>query len=258
MQPQEHQEAPQPVRSERPYRSHIRPACLACRRRKSRCQTEALSDTCVTCRAHRTECIFPNASDARPIPGLGRHRGKSLTSTTANSAVSRRRPIVSRQPNSDVSTASMQAHEVMDMSQHAAISPNSNPAHVRSLLDNVSIIENVSRGVDYNGQSDEHPLELGSVDEDHHNMHIVGPAVTNDSQVLSDYLSGIPGATRSTRIVIPESASRSRPVLFTMVQKRPVGLVTNRSPSAEKLVVIEKILEPYIDDIINEYFSPTP
>lgn len=83
-------------------------------------------------------------------------------------------------------------------------------------------------------------------------MHIVGPAVTNDKQVLSDYLSGIPGATRSTRMIIPESAGRSQPVLFTMVQKRPVGLAVNRSPSAEKLAIIEKILEPFVDDIINE------
>ncbi|KAK9440987.1 N-terminal binuclear Zn cluster-containing/DNA binding domain-containing protein [Metarhizium brunneum] len=40
-----------------------------------------------------------------------------------------------------------------------------------------------------------------------------------------------------------------------MVQKRPVGLAVNKSPSAEKLAIIEKILEPLVDDIINEYFT---
>ena len=95
-------------------------------------------------------------------------------------------------------------------------------------------------------------MALGSSDEDHHNLHIVGPSVTNDSQVLSDYLSGIPAATRSTRLVIPESASRSHPVLFTKVQKRPLGIVANRGPSAEKLAIIEKMLEPHIGDLIDE------
>lgn len=49
---------------------------------------------------------------------------------------------------------------------------------------------------------------------------------------------------RSTRMVIPESAGRSRPVLFTMVQKRPLDVAVNRSPSAEKLEVMEKLVEP--------------
>lgn len=100
-------------------------------------------------------------------------------------------------------------------------------------------------------------MALGSSDDHHVNLHIVGPAVTNDSQVLSDYLSGIPEATRSTRMVIPESASRCRPVLFTMVQKRPLGIAVNRSPSAEKLEVIEKLIEPHAEAVIDEYGPPT-
>lgn len=56
-------------------------------------------------------------------------------------------------------------------------------------------------------------------------------------------------------MVIPESASRSQPVLFTMVQKRPVGLAVNRSPAAEKLLTIEKILEPHAEDAIDEYVT---
>lgn len=104
----------------------------------------------------------------------------------------------------------------------------------------------------FNNQEEESPLTLGSRDDQQLNLHIVGPAVTNDSQVLSDYLSAIPGATRSTRMIIPEPASRSRPVLFTMVQKRPVGIAVNRSPSAEKLEIIEKMLDPHIPDLIDE------
>lgn len=52
-------------------------------------------------------------------------------------------------------------------------------------------------------------------------------------------------------MVVPVPASRSRPVLFTRVQKRPFGVPVNRSPAAEKLEMIEKLLEPYAGDVID-------
>lgn len=118
-------------------------------------------------------------------------------------------------------------------------------------------------GMSRTDQGEESTLALGSDDDQHLNLHIVGPASTNDSQVLSTYLSGIPGATRSTRMIIPEPASCSRPVLFTEVQKRPVGLKLNRSFSAEKLEIIEKLLEPHNEAVIDEFVvlrfcRPTP
>lgn len=90
-----------------------------------------------------------------------------------------------------------------------------------------------------------------STEDQAQNLHIIGPAVTKDSQVLSDYLSAIPGATRGTRTIIPIPANKSKPVLFTTVQKRPFGVAVNRSPSAEKLEIIEKLLGPSAPDIIN-------
>ncbi|GJN82212.1 hypothetical protein PLIIFM63780_005750 [Purpureocillium lilacinum] len=104
--------------------------------------------------------------------------------------------------------------------------------------------------------NEESPVALGSsADDVNVNLHIVGPTDTNDSQFLCEYLATIPEAMRSTRMVVPQSAGRSRPVLFTMVQKRPVGIKLNRSPSAEKLEMIEKLLEPYLAALINEFFA---
>jgi hypothetical protein len=101
-------------------------------------------------------------------------------------------------------------------------------------------------------EDDQASLEFGTADDHALNLHIVGPAMTKDSQVLSDYLSAIPGAvTRGTRMVVPLPASRTTPVLFHKVMKRPVGVPANRSPSAEKLEIIEKLLEPYAEDVIN-------
>lgn len=104
---------------------------------------------------------------------------------------------------------------------------------------------------DQDTQQDESPLALGSSDNQQHNLHIVGPAVTSDSQVLSDYLSAMPSATRGSRMIIPVPGDRSRPVLFTMVQKQPLGLDSSRSPPAEKLQVMEKILEPFTADLLD-------
>lgn len=221
--------------AERPYRSHLRPACVACRRRKSRCQTEANSDACVTCRAHRTECFFPASPRSRASPDKSR-RGRPQPRTAARTAPQPAANTPEPEPRARLTAASGSFR--LD---HRAASPD----------DGVSSTSRPPRqavGV----QDEESPLALGSSDDHHVNLHIVGPAVTNDSQVLSDYLSGIPEAMRGTCMVIPESAGRSRPVLFTMVQKRPLGVTVNRSPSAEKLEVIEKLLEPCTAAVIDE------
>ncbi|KAF5687363.1 transcriptional regulatory [Fusarium denticulatum] len=105
-----------------------------------------------------------------------------------------------------------------------------------------------------NAQSEESPLALGSNDEQPHNLHIVGPAVTSDNQVLSDYLSSMPSASRGSRIIRPAIGNRSRPVLFTAVQKRPVGLDSNLTFAEERLQLIEKILEPFTSDLVDVYF----
>ncbi|KAM5361219.1 hypothetical protein ACJZ2D_013235 [Fusarium nematophilum] len=135
------------------------------------------------------------------------------------------------------------------------------PAPVRAQASDTSvgISPVVSRSGEWppgrDAQEDESPLALGSNDQQQHNLHIVGPAVTSDSQVLSDYLSAMPSATRGSRMVIPATGNRSRPVLFTMVQKRPLGLDSNRSLSAEKVHLIEKILEPFAADVLDVYFD---
>ncbi|RSL61821.1 hypothetical protein CEP51_013575 [Fusarium floridanum] len=100
-------------------------------------------------------------------------------------------------------------------------------------------------------QQEESPLALGSNEEQQHNLHIVGPAVTSDNQVLSDYLSAMPSATRGSRMIIPVPGNRSRPVLFTMVQKQPLGLDSNRSLPVEKLQIAEKVLEPFMTDLLD-------
>lgn len=235
-------------RGERPYRSHLRPACLACRRRKSRCHTEPGADRCLMCRAHGTDCLFPGGSPgptSKDSPDqVARRRGRGKSSATPRITTPPFHTVSSPRAHPTVASTSIPGSQNGDMvagsaSSSSAYNPSLNPPPNRS-----------HHQQEMHG-GDSPSIEFGSADDHASNLHIVGPATTKDNQVLSDYLSAIPGATRGTRMVVPVPASRSRPVLFTRVQKRPFGVPVNRSPSAEKLEMIEKLLEPYAGDVID-------
>lgn len=245
----------EPAPNERPYRSHLRPACLPCRRRKSRCQSDAASAACLMCRAHRTECVYPSSkSTSQRLAESERRRGLvRLPSSTPDKTASSVKA-VSRPGAADVPPASTDL-----VHPRPPLPPP--PAPIRDLgrgpesasapIISPRAASNAPWLTGSQVSEEESPLALGSADDQQHNLHIVGPAVTNDSQVLSEYLSTIPGTVRGPRMILPVPASRSRPVLFTMVQKRPVGLTVNRSPAAEKLETIEKLLEPHLSDVID-------
>ncbi|KAF5021445.1 hypothetical protein F66182_6509 [Fusarium sp. NRRL 66182] len=131
------------------------------------------------------------------------------------------------------------------------IEPNATPVPINESTRTAA----AGNPVPEHGAQQESPLALASNDDQQHNLHIVGPAVTSDNQVLSDYLSKMPSAARGSRIIRPVPGNKSRPVLFTMVQKRPVGLDSNRSFPEERLQLIEKMLEPFADDVLDVYFE---
>ncbi|OQE87612.1 hypothetical protein PENNAL_c0019G09138 [Penicillium nalgiovense] len=164
---------------ERPYRSHTKPACVPCRRRKSRCKLEPHTAACLMCRAHGTESAAQSLS--RP-------------------------PLVRASPQFSIVT---QAQNDQDT-----------------------------------------PLSLEAEDD---NPHILGPAVTGDNHVLADYLSNISGGQGIREIRPVEPGSSSSPVIFTKVQKRPLGLMVNSSPALHKLQTIEKLVEPWGPHLIDIY-----
>ncbi|KAH7175648.1 fungal-specific transcription factor domain-containing protein [Dactylonectria macrodidyma] len=230
--------------NDRPYRSHLRPACLACRRRKSRCQSEASSETCLMCRAHCTDCVFPAGPSSGPNRTPDSTRRRRQTRSTGGGATPVRRPLESVPGPADDSILPPSTTEILPILSSASNIPIESPCRMQW----------TNHG-QISQEEEESPLALGSADDQQHNLHILGPAVTSDNQVLSDYLSAMPGATRGSRLVIPVPGNRSQPVLFTMVQKRPLGMAVNRSRSAEKLEMIERLLEPYEGDVIDVYFN---
>ncbi|KAK9783687.1 hypothetical protein SCAR479_00246 [Seiridium cardinale] len=105
------------------------------------------------------------------------------------------------------------------------------------------------------GEPSSRPTPLSVDDAEQENPHIVGPVNTSDSQVLADYLSVISNNNGGVRMVRPLPGSRSKPVLFSTVAKRPLGMDVSSNPSREKLQIIEKLLEPYLDQLIHLYFE---
>ncbi|KAH8713650.1 hypothetical protein HC256_006775 [Beauveria bassiana] len=213
--------------AERPYRSHLQPACIPCRRRKSRCQTEANSSACLMCKLHKSNCRYPDSPRKDPADRPD-DDGQRLSTHRSNR---HRSGATTKQPRATTAPRRSSRRRANTRSTDATPSQTSAP---------------LQRGI--SAQSLE---ELPSLDAaDGENLHIVGPAATDDSRVLTDYLAGVPGAQRRIRMVLSASLSKSKPVLFTAVQKRPLGIAPHQSPAAEKLEIIEKLLELRLDDMI--------
>lgn len=200
------------------------------------------------CRAHCTDCVYPSGPSAslNRTPDSARRRRQTRSSSGTATPGRRVRATIP---------------DPIAGADDSILGPpglGTDPIPILGPSPNVSTAASRPSGwpvQDQGASEEESPLALGSADDQQHNLHIVGPAVTSDNQVLSDYLSSMPGATRGSRLIIPVPGNRSKPVLFTMVQKRPLGLAVNRSPSAEKLEMIERLIEPFENDVIDLYFN---
>lgn len=210
-------------REERPYRSHARPACMPCRRRKSRCKLEPHSAACLMCRAHGTECSFPPEKRRKTLPKSSRKRHASADTL---SPAERYTP---------TQLAPLIAPSTVPTSQ---LHP---PSGTSRSGGNVSFLPT---GYAWPQGQNAHdtPLSLEAEDD---NPHILGPAAMGDTHVLADYLSSIP-VGRGMRAIRPvELGSSSSPIVFTKVQKRPLGMMLNSNPALHKLQVVEKLIEPW-------------
>ncbi|KAH9983784.1 hypothetical protein F4779DRAFT_624505 [Xylariaceae sp. FL0662B] len=77
------------------------------------------------------------------------------------------------------------------------------------------------------------PLSLDEAEAD--NPHIIRRDLTNDNQVLADYLSTVHQSIGVMRLIRPPPGTHSGPVIFKKVQKRPLGVSLNSILAAFKL-----------------------
>ncbi|OHF04245.1 fungal specific transcription factor domain-containing protein [Colletotrichum orchidophilum] len=229
--------------SERPYRSHLRPACLACRKRKSRCNVDRSGGSCLTCRAHGTQCEFPPAPDgASPRP----------KTTWRNVQAGRSKDLGHR------ASAASSPHP-----SARTLSSELNYNHQTNQLSLAEASRRKSKSSDgqpplCSPKDKRYPEPIGDGGEDE--AHIVGPADIEDTQVLSTYLSNDSSALIRSRISVTSprrdhGGGTRKPVVFTTVRKQPIGLPDDRNPAFLKCQMIEKLLEPMLHDVVELFFE---
>lgn len=220
-------------REGRPYRSHAHPACLSCKKRKSRCRTRDSSDICMMCQAHGTECVFPHIDD-RLAQGSSRSpRTLSAVDKRAKSArADLMKPAANRPPRN--TSRQLGAADGVRLPVHSSPFKAQGPS---------------SSGL---GQ-DEMPTITGiAADTGDNSSHVVSPAVVDDNNVLENYLSAASEDRRRCPIrTNPGSSRLARPVLFHTIPRRPLGVATNQSLAAMKCEVIEKYIEPDMEVLLN-------
>ncbi|KAL3476055.1 fungal-specific transcription factor domain-containing protein [Aspergillus californicus] len=219
----------------RPYRSHLHPACLSCRKRKSRCKTKSPAEVCLMCQAYGTECIFPRPDDPRD------HR----TSPVRRSA-----------PRSRSSRFPHNRHDPLQRSYPSF--PNQQTADTapsRSVqLDPQIPVPQIGPQTPCTSEGESRVMGIVAEAEDH-SSHIVSPAVADDNDILEGYLSAIPTARKRYLIRTGSELNRHlRPVRFNIVPRRPLGVVANQSVAASKCELIEKYMEPDIGEYLNLFF----
>ncbi|KAF9894550.1 hypothetical protein FE257_006435 [Aspergillus nanangensis] len=228
----------------RPYRSHLHPACFACRKRKSRCKTKTPAvEVCMMCQAHGTECNFPRPDDP---PQQRTNSPRKLAPNTRSSRFSQNRygalhrpyPSPRVQPQA-TDTAGNTSSRTGQLDLPRIVHPEETP----SASENGTTSEGL-------------PHLMGIVTEaEDDNSHIVSPAVAGDNDILESYLSAIPTA-RKRYLIRTSSTSNGhlRPVRFNLVPRRPLGVTVNQSLAASKCEVIEKYMDPDIDEYLNLFF----
>lgn len=212
-------------------------ACLPCRRRKSRCKYEPGSQACLMCRAHEVECVPVPRSRPHPLPPRT-PRARIRATPRARSSFA-----------AGAEGTSSPDTQVMEQSAPRAEPHSTTPAHVGNPIHPPfsGTLNSTSLGPAL--ASTTHPVPLDEAEDD--SPHIMGPAVASDNHFLEDYLSTTQAGNgaRTIRPVLP--GMTSSPVVFTRVQKRPLGIATHMSLSRTKLQTIDKLLEPCQEQVIN-------
>lgn len=222
----------------RPYRSHLRPACDACRRRKSRCTMAESSGVCLMCQAHGSQCVFVDGDQTRrrkvPVSrGRATNRADIAEDNPDHNDIS---GLMSCSPESQLSNAARPDNQTYN---NGSVSVDLAPTHSPTLERPIEEIR-MSAMLAESGDS---------------STHIISPAIADDNEELDSYLSSDPalGIRRITRTSSTSTnmGPPSRRVLFNTVLRKPLGINANQSIAAAKLEVIEKLLEPHIMDLID-------
>lgn len=224
----------------RPYRSHLFPACKACRKRKSRCKTRKNSALCLMCQAHGTECIFPRPGDE---PSRWPRSPTLPRNSPAHTSLLR-----SRSPSRQ-GAGPLANHVQFPLPQTI---PSVNTHEIDPIVPAAHVDHSDLPAVHHEHRTAALPNLVGIVAEaGNDSSHIVSPAVAGDDDILESYLSSFPTSQRRFLAPTSQSAGTLRPVRFNVVPRRPLGVPPTQSLAASKCEIIEKYMDPYIDEYLS-------
>lgn len=215
-------------------------ACLACRRRKSRCKVESNAvAACLMCRSHGTTCEFPQG---RRQGRRQRHRIVSRPSEQVDPH--------SRSPGSSTAPTHPQpeqpAASIHEVSAPALAPAASAADALQDLLgDRTATSPLAVNEIVQGSQTLDSPLDSGN------NRRILGPVLDSDSRVLADYFPRSLGDHRVMKTFASTNARNlSAPAVFLGARRRPAGLNTVSNLAKANLDLIEKFLDPFIPSLI--------
>ncbi|KAK2814059.1 hypothetical protein FQN50_000463 [Emmonsiellopsis sp. PD_5] len=196
----------------RPYRSHSHPACLPCRRRKSRCKTKDVADNCISCQVHGTECVFPQAGLVSSRQHVKPKRVKRNTPKNPS------RPTPLRQ------------FRLGHPEQHCSDDEERSDAP-----------SNCGGMFAEAGDNGSHIVSPAIVDDSEMlESYLTTTAETHGRRLIRAF----PRANAS--------GQTARPVLFSTLPKRSTGGVgSHQSRASEKYELIEKLIEPHAEDLVD-------
>ena len=203
----------------RSYRSHLQPACLPCRKRKSRCKVDSAEGSkCLLCRSHETECVYPDT----PI-------------RSARAARARRR----RLPNEPTIDKDRSCH-----------SGRSTPKDFRTMRETNVALDKTS--------PEESPFSTSKFPftDAESESHIIGPTSSLDIRLIVEYLSIIPPGNAAplwfTRSSLGHLMADQQPLpVYGAVHRRPLGTRPSQTIDSSKCKIIEKMLDPFCGDLMN-------
>ncbi|TPX15462.1 uncharacterized protein E0L32_004442 [Thyridium curvatum] len=89
--------------------------------------------------------------------------------------------------------------------------------------------------------------------------HVVSPAIADDDRVFQEYLSNTSTAQKRRMVKfhlnLGQPTRHARQILFNIVPKRGERETESRSIAASSFEVIEKLIDPYQDDLITLFFE---
>ncbi|KAF9884033.1 hypothetical protein FE257_002371 [Aspergillus nanangensis] len=210
----------------RPYRSHKVRACDLCRKRKSRCTVDIPGQSCLLCRVQGADCHYQEepAQDTS-VPNGSDPKGWSVDQVNDKLPSGQKRK---RTSDSDSPSDTIRRDDLSSLTHGDSASGND-------------------------------PSRQGVDDPHNQSVHIVGPVVADDAQVIEKYTE------RSNQNIEPKSHPYNvysndprNPILYTTISRRRQGMRVGVPPGENQKEILEQILGPFKHDLVRLYASRMP